>query len=148
MLSADPAVVQRPGLVPCPDHNPAGLVAKPLQHVWHRPSAASARPGTTTVGRGASDPQSYRQAEGARVQVRLRSGDSPLSVRGCPSTVKGASRFLRKWPPATLERRSLCTPSGQKPRARTSLPGPDAGHPLQGAGISHEEENVVQLACN
>jgi len=29
-----------------------------------------------------------------------------------------------------------------------SLPGPDAGHPLQGAGISHEEKNVVQLACN
>ena len=28
-----------------------------------------------------------------------------------------------------------------------SLPGPDAGHPLQGAGISHEK-NVVQLACN
>ena len=32
------------------------------------------------------------------------------SVSGGPSTVKGASRFLRKWPPATLERRSLCTP--------------------------------------
>jgi len=29
-----------------------------------------------------------------------------------------------------------------------SLPGPDAGHPLHGAGISHEEKNVVQLACN
>ena len=32
-----------------------------------------------------------------------RSGDDPLSVRGHPSTVKGASRFLRKWPPATLD---------------------------------------------
>ena len=31
-------------------------------------------------------------------------GDGPLSVRGCPSTVKGASRFLRKWPSVTLDR--------------------------------------------
>jgi hypothetical protein len=65
----------------------------------------------------------WRAAEPARTRCKdnspgSRSGDGPLSVRGCPSTVKGASRLLRKWPTATLERRSLCTPSGQKPRAR------------------------------
>ena len=59
-----------------------------------------------------------RVARRCRAVVGPGSGDGPLSVRGCSSTVKDASRFLRKWPPATLERRSLCTPSGQKPRAR------------------------------
>ena len=34
----------------------------------------------------------------------------------------------------------------RKPEARRSLSRPDAGHPLQGAGISHAEKNVVQLA--
>src|SRR5579859_2526702 len=34
----------------------------------------------------------------------LRSGDGPLSVRRHPSTVNGASRFLRKWPSATIDR--------------------------------------------
>jgi hypothetical protein len=55
--------------------------------------------------------------------VKLRSGDGPLSVRGCPSTVKGTRRSFLTAPPKAssgpaLERRSLCTPSGQKPRAR------------------------------
>jgi hypothetical protein len=53
----------------------------------------------------------------------LRSGDGPLSIRGCPSTVKGTRRsFLtasqKRSSGPTLERRSLCTPSGQKPRVR------------------------------
>jgi hypothetical protein len=59
----------------------------------------------------------------ARPKHRLRSGDGPLSVRGCPSTVKGTRRsFLTASQKGssgpTLERRSLCTPSVQKPRAR------------------------------
>jgi hypothetical protein len=77
------------------------------------------------------------------------SGDGPLSVRGCPSTVRGHPKILSKPlrrkhlrdPP--LERRSLCTPSGQKPRARPSLPGPGAGHPLHGAG-GHGVPTVVR----
>jgi hypothetical protein len=32
----------------------------------------------------------------------------------------------------TLDPGDLCGHSGQKTRARRSLPGPDAGHPLQG----------------
>jgi hypothetical protein len=55
--------------------------------------------------------------------IRLGSGDGPLSVRGYPSTVKGTRRsFLTaSQKPSSgpaLERRSLCTPSGQRPRAR------------------------------
>jgi hypothetical protein len=50
--------------------------------------------------------------------VRLGSGDGPLSVRGCPSTVKSAPRFLSKMAFSHSRPWSLCTPSGQKPRAR------------------------------
>jgi len=71
--------------------------------------------------------------------VPRRTGDGPLSVRGCPSTVKGTRRsFLtasQKWSSGpTLERRSLCTPPVRDQGPGRSLPGPDAGHPLQGAG--------------
>jgi len=54
----------------------------------------------------------------------LAAGDGPLSVRGCPSTVKGHPKILSKPlrrkhlrdPP--LERRSLCNPSGQRTKVR------------------------------
>jgi hypothetical protein len=66
------------------------------------------------------------------------SGDGPLSVRRYSSTVKGASRFLRKWPLATLDRgASIPSPGGSQGPGR-SLPGPESGHSLQSAG-GHEE---------
>ena len=39
----------------------------------------------------------------------------------------------------------LCGHSGQKPRARRSLPGPNAGHPLQGAAVTLFDS--VPAAC-
>lgn len=41
----------------------------------------------------------------------------PAQCRGAPPLIMGASRFLRKCPSITLDRRA-CTPSGQRPRAR------------------------------
>ena len=86
-----------------------------------------------------------------RILAGLGSGDGPLSVRGCPSTVKGHLKILSKPlrrkhlqdPP--LERRSLCTPSGQKPRARPSLPGPGAGHPLHGAAPNDLKRRAINV---
>ena len=55
--------------------------------------------------------------------ARLASGDGPLSVRGCPSSVKGtedpfktASQKASSGP--ALERRSLCTPSGSETKGQ------------------------------
>jgi len=47
---------------------------------------------------------------GVHPDHRVRSGDGPLSARGRPSTVKGALRFLRKWPLATLDRGASAPP--------------------------------------
>jgi hypothetical protein len=66
------------------------------------------------------------------------SGNGPLSVRRYPFTVKGALRFLRKWPLATLDRGASIPPPGESQGPSESLPGPTAGHSLQGAG-GHEE---------
>ena len=66
------------------------------------------------------------------------SGNGPLSMRRYPSTVKGALRFLRKWPLATLDRGASIPPPGGSQGPGRSLPGPDAGHSLQGSG-GHEE---------
>ena len=64
----------------------------------------------------------------------LGAGDGLLSVRRHPSTVKGASRFLWKWPPATLDRGASVPPLVRNQGPGWSLPGPDAGHPLRCAG--------------
>ena len=65
-----------------------------------------------------------RNRRRSETAVRPGSRDGPLSVRGCPSTVKGHPKILSKPlrrkhlrdPP--LERRSLYAPSGQIPRVR------------------------------
>jgi hypothetical protein len=67
-------------------------------------------------------------------------GDGPLSVRRHSSTVNGASRFLRKWPPATIDRGASVPPPARNQGPGTSLPGPDAGHPLHAAG-GHGDAN-------
>jgi hypothetical protein len=64
------------------------------------------------------------------MMVGLGSGDSPLSVRRHPSTVNGASRFLQKWPSATIDRGASMPPPARNQRSGTSLSEPDAGHPL------------------
>jgi hypothetical protein len=70
----------------------------------------------------------------------------PLHRQGAPEDPFKPLRRKHLRDPS-LERRSLCAPSGQKPRARPSLPEPDAGHPLQGAGISHgrEERRAISV---
>ncbi len=47
----------------------------------------------------------------------------------------------------TLDPGDLCGHSGQKPRARRSLPGPDAGHPLQAAGghCGNDEDQGIKV---
>jgi hypothetical protein len=86
------------------------------------------------------------QAAGAGVLAGLRAGDGPLSVRARPSSIKRdcgrrATRTGGRCPEertreVTLDPGDLCEHSGQRPRARPSLPGPDAGHPLHSAGRS------------
>jgi hypothetical protein len=86
------------------------------------------------------------RAEGARVLAGLRSGDGPLSVRVRPSSLKrdcdrgtmstGEKCRVYAHAKSRLTPGCLCGHSGQKPRARRSLPGPDAGHPLHTAGVS------------
>ena len=88
--------------------------------------------------------RSSLRPEGARVVAWLRSGDGPLSVRARPSSLKrdcdrratstGEKRLVNVHAKSrlTLET-STDTPVRNQGPGR-SLPGPDAGHPLQGAG--------------
>jgi hypothetical protein len=68
------------------------------------------------------------------------SGDGPLSVRGCPSTVKGHPKILSdRFAESIFGTRPLSVGASAPPPVRDqgpggSLPGPDAGHPLHGAG--------------
>ena len=77
-----------------------------------------------------------RKAEVLRDVMKLGSGDGPLSVRGCPSTVKGALlRFLRKWPMATLDRgASAPLRSATEGQAR-ACPDRTRAIPCKGEGI-------------
>jgi hypothetical protein len=76
-------------------------------------------------------------------EIRPRSGDGPRSVRRRPSAVNGASRFLRKWPPATLDRGASTPPPasimGQAEPARTGR-GPSPARGRRSPGNFHDLE--------
>ena len=85
-----------------------------------------------------------RTPEGARVLAGLGSGDGPLSVRTRPSSLKrdcarrtnqrrrkGAGQCTRK---VTLDPVATADTPVRNQGPGRSLPGPDAGHPLQRAG--------------
>lgn len=71
------------------------------------------------------------------------SGDGPLSVRGRPSFVKGALRFLRNGLRPPLTGGASAPPPASNYRAGPSLPGPDAGHPLPSTGGHQANENLA-----
>jgi hypothetical protein len=83
-----------------------------------------------------------------RTALTLGSGDGPLSVRRHPSTVNGASRFLRKWPSATIDRGASVPPPDKDQGPGRSLPGSNAGHPLQGAGAHGATVHDPEYARN
>ena len=81
------------------------------------------------------------------------SGDGPLSVRGAPSPSRGIRRsFQDRFAESIFETHplsggDLCTLSGQRPRAQAGAwPGPDAGHPLHGAGGFNARQARDRLA--
>jgi hypothetical protein len=63
--------------------------------------------------------------------LTLGSGDGPPSVRRHPSTVNGASRFLKKGPSATIDRGASVPPPGRNQGPGPSLPGPEAAIPCK-----------------
>ena len=67
-------------------------------------------------GRSGHSPRARRCI--SRAVLTLGSGDGPLSVRRHPSTVNGASRFLRKWPSTTIDRGASVPPPARRPRVR------------------------------
>ena len=87
------------------------------------------------------------RAEGARVLAGLRSGDGPLSVRVRPSSLKrdcdrrttstGEKCLVNVHAKSRLTLEPLRTLRSEDQGPGGSLPGPDAGHPLHGAG-SHD----------
>ena len=83
------------------------------------------------------------RGKGARTLARLRSGDGPLSVRVRPSSLKRNcdSRTTSKVKVPGERTREVTLDPGASANTPvrsqgpgSSLPGPDAGHPLQGAG--------------
>src|SRR6266567_4131381 len=69
----------------------------------------------------------------SRGKARVRGW--PAQGPGVPLHRQGRFAFLRKWPTATLDRGASAPPPVSNQRPGRSLPGPDAGHPLQGAAI-------------
>ena len=53
---------------------------------------------------------------------------APRRLRGRSSGLQGASRFLRKWPAATLDPGDLGGPWGRKSGQAQGLPRPGARH--------------------
>jgi hypothetical protein len=92
-------------------------------------------------------------ATGCRAAMRLGAGDGPLSVRGCPSTVKGHPKILsNRFAESIFGTHPLSVGASAPPPVRdqgpgSSLPGPDAGHPLQAAGGHHGRNLDVPATC-
>ena len=76
----------------------------------------------------------------------LRSGDGPLSVRARPSSIKrdrdrratstGEKRLVNVHATSRLTPEPLRALRSETQGPGRSLPGPDAGHPLQGTGVT------------
>ena len=73
-----------------------------------------------------------------RNRVGLGSGDGPLSVRGCPPPSGHpeiiSNRFAEMIRDPPLSGGASAPPPIRNQGSGGSLPGPDAGHPLKGAG--------------
>ena len=72
---------------------------------------------------------SPRSVKARRRRLRRRSSSSvPRMLRGRFSSLKGASRFLRKWPSATLDLGDLGGPWSRKSGQAQACPAKGARH--------------------